>query len=301
MKLALYDDYRPALLTDSGIIDISADVPIGRNGQETMEGVIANWADLQPVLARHLAENNTTPLESVRLRAPLPKPGKVMCMAANYRENLSIDPLPINGFLVSPEAVMGPGGTTVLPAYNFSICHHEAELVVVIGKRGKSVPQSEAMNYIFGYTAGVDVSARGAWGWLSKAYDGFKPIGPCIVTADEITEPHDLRIRLAVDGQPRQDYNTSDIGHRIPECIEYFSAIMTLMPGDLLFLGTNHQGLGPLQDGEDVEMEIQDIGSFHFGISDPSKRSWPKSVDGTVGEHVRQMLRDNAQKVAAAS
>lgn len=296
MKLVLYDDYRPGLLKDSGVVDISGQVPVGRSGQETLEGIIGEWGRLKPTLERRLAEGPETPLSAVHLRAPVPKPGKIMCMAANFLEFTSGPPLPINGFLVSRDAILDPSGTTVLPSYNFSICHHEAELVAVIGKRGKDISQAEAMDYIFGYTAGVDVSARGAWGFLSKAYDTFKPIGPCIVTADEIGDPHNLQVRLYVDGQLRQDYNTSDMAHRIPECIEYFSAIMSLFPGDLLFLGTNHQGLGPLQDGETAEMEIEKIGKFSFKISDPSKRCWPKGIDASVGENVRRMIREAASR-----
>jgi len=234
------------------------------------------------------------PLASVTLHAPVPKPDKVMCMAANYRENTDKPALPINGFLVSPEAVMDPGGTTVLPPYDFTICHHEAELVAVIGKKGKGLSQAEAMSYVFGYTAGVDVSARGLWGYLSKAFDGFKPLGPCIVTADEIGDPHKLQVKLSVGGQPRQDYNTADIGHPTAECLEWWSSIATILPGDLLFVGTNHQQLGPLQDGETATMGIEKIGEFQFHIVDPKKRTWPKGIDSSVGQNVRNMLAQAA-------
>jgi 2-keto-4-pentenoate hydratase/2-oxohepta-3-ene-1,7-dioic acid hydratase in catechol pathway len=217
-------------------------------------------------------------------------------MAANFREGTD-KALPISGFLVSPEAVLDPGGTTVLPEYQFTICHHEAELVAIIGTKGKDISQADAENYIFGFTAGVDVSARGAWGFLSKAYDGFKPIGPCVVTSDEIGDLSRLQVRLSVDGQPRQNYSISDIAHPLPECLEYFSKIMTVMPGDLLFLGTNHQGLGPLQDGEMCHIEIDIIGGFDFHVVDPYKRSWPKAIDPEVGRNVRQMLESGMAPV----
>jgi 2-keto-4-pentenoate hydratase/2-oxohepta-3-ene-1,7-dioic acid hydratase in catechol pathway len=215
-------------------------------------------------------------------------------MAANYRENTDKPALPIDGFLVSPEAVMDPGGTTVLPPFDFSICHHEAELVAVIGKKGKDLSRGQAMSYVFGYTAGVDVSARGLWARLSKAFDGFKPLGPCLVTADEIGDPHNLRVQLSVDGQERQDYNTADIGHPIDECLEWWSSICTILPGDLLFVGTNHQQLGPLQDGETSEMGIEKIGAFQFHIVDPKKRTWPKGIDPSVGQMVRGRLTEAA-------
>jgi 2-keto-4-pentenoate hydratase/2-oxohepta-3-ene-1,7-dioic acid hydratase in catechol pathway len=294
MRIVLFDDYKPGLLKGDNVVDISSQVTLGRTGQETIVNIIEGWDALKPRLESYLAANDGVPASSVQLRAPVPKPGKIMCMAANYRENTDKPPLPINGFLVSPDAILDPGGTTVLPEYQFTICHHEAELVCVIGKKGKDIPEGEAMSYVFGYTAGVDVSARGAWGYLSKAYDGFKPIGPCIVTADEIPNPHALQVRLQVDGQPRQDYNTSDIGHPIPECFDYFSKIMTFFPGDLLFVGTNHQQLGPLQDGETCHMEIEKIGGFDFHIVDPYKRSWPKGIDASVGQNVRGRIEEAA-------
>jgi 2-keto-4-pentenoate hydratase/2-oxohepta-3-ene-1,7-dioic acid hydratase in catechol pathway len=295
VKIVLFNDHRPGLLkNDNSVVDISGQVQMGRTGQETLSNIIENWDSLKPRLESHLASQSGVPLSSVQLRAPVPKPGKIMCMAANYREGTDKPPLPINGFLVSPDAILDPGGTTVLPEYQFTICHHEAELVCVIGKKGKDISQGDAYDHVFGYTAGVDVSARGAWGYLSKAYDGFKPIGPCIVTKDEIPNPHSLQVRLQVDGQPRQDYNTSDIGHPIPECFEYFSKIMTFLPGDLLFVGTNHQQLGPLQDGETCHMEIDKIGGFDFKVSDPYKRSWPKAIDPTTGQNVRRNIEEAA-------
>jgi len=173
MKLVLFDDYRPGVLVGETVFDISDEVELGRSGQETMVNIITDWDSIKPELERKAAQARGVPLASVRLRAPLPKPGKIMCMAANYRENTDKPALPIDGFLVSPEAVMDPGGTTILPPYDFAICHHEAELVAVIGKKGRHLSQAEAMGYVFGYTAGVDVSARGLWGRLSKAFDGF--------------------------------------------------------------------------------------------------------------------------------
>ncbi len=294
MKLVLFNDYRPGVLKGDNVVDVSSQVQLGRDGQETLVNIINNWDSLKPKLEQAVAAASGVPLSSVQLRAPAPKPGKIMCMAANYRENTDKPALPINGFLVSPEAVMDPGGTTVLPPYDFTICHHEAELVAVIGKRGKNLSQNEAMSYVFGYTAGVDVSARGLWGYLSKAFDGFKPLGPCIVTADEIGDPHKLQVTLSVDGQLRQNYNTADIGHPTAECLEWWSSICTILPGDLLFVGTNHQQLGPLQDGETAEMGIEKIGSFTFHISDPKKRSWPKGIDASVGQSVRGRIEEAA-------
>jgi 2-keto-4-pentenoate hydratase/2-oxohepta-3-ene-1,7-dioic acid hydratase in catechol pathway len=297
MKLVLFDDFLPGMIVDGGVVDCSQAVP-GASGVTAMTTVIERWDDIKSEFERLATAGPVIPIDQSRLRAPVAKPGKIMCMAANYREGTGAPALPISGFVVSPDAILEPGGTTVLPPQEFAICHHEAELVLVVGRGGHNIAETDATSHVFGYTAGVDVSARPSdacqWGYLGKAVDGFKPIGPCIVTPDEIGDPHTLQVQLSVDGALRQDYNTSDIGHKIPECIAWFSSIMTLFPGDLLFVGTNHQQLGPLQDGETAEMSIERIGSFTFDISDPKKRSWPKGIDLSIGNNVRGMIEAQA-------
>jgi 2-keto-4-pentenoate hydratase/2-oxohepta-3-ene-1,7-dioic acid hydratase in catechol pathway len=299
MKLVLFDDFRPGVLVEGGVVDCSALLP-GVSGPTTMTSVIEGWGALRSEFERLAANGPVVAIDESRLRAPVAKPGKIMCMAANFREGTGAAPLPINGFVVSPEAVLDPGETLVFPPQDFSIVHHEAELVCVIGKAGHNISEADAMDHVFGFTAGVDVSARASeavsWGFLGKACDGFKPLGPCIVTPDELGDPHALQVQLSVDGALRQDYNTSDIGHKIPECIAWFSSLMTMLPGDLLFIGTNHQQLGPLQDGEHAEMSIEGIGSFTFSVSDPKKRSWPKGIDLSVGNSVRGRIEEQAAK-----
>ena len=230
------------------------------------------------------------PLSSVQLRAPLPRPGKVICMGVNYLEFTKKDPLPILVFFKSPEAVLDPGGTVVLPPVDFRICHHEAEVAVVFGRQGRNVPEAQWENYVFGYTNGCDVSARGEFGgnsFIGKSFDTFCPIGPAITTKDEIADPHRLHVRFWVDGQDRHDYGTDDMGHRIPECVSYVSSIMTINPGDILLLGTNHQGIGPLQDGESAVMETTGLGRLTFNVRDPLKRSWPKEIDTAMASSVK--------------
>ena len=129
------------------------------------------------------------------------------------------------------------------------------------------------------------MSARGegrrtwkAGSWLGKSFDTFAPIGPCIATADEIPEPNDVVVRFWNDGQLRHHYNTDDMEHRVPELIEFASTVMTLNTGDLIACGTNHEGLGALQDGETVEIEIEHIGRMSLNVVDPLKRSWERGV-----------------------
>jgi 2-keto-4-pentenoate hydratase/2-oxohepta-3-ene-1,7-dioic acid hydratase in catechol pathway len=195
------------------------------------------------------------------------------------------------GFLKSPEAVLGPGGTVVLPPEDANIFHHEAELVAVIGHTASRVSKDEALRHVFGYTCGCDVSGRfppESRQQFGKSFDTFAPIGPCIVTADEIPDPHQLQVRMSVDGQPRHNYPMSDIAHTIEESLAWMSSMVTLQPGDLFFLGTNHQGIGPLQDGEQAVIDIDGIGRLEFKVRDPLQRRWPKEIDEVSARDVRE-------------
>ena len=113
-------------------------------------------------------------------------------------------------------------------------------------------------------------------------------MGPCIATKDELANPENVQVTLSVDGEVRPNYNTNDLAHSIAESIEYVAAIEEISPGDVLFMGTNHQGLGAMQDGDTIEMGIEGIGSFTFTVSDPSKRSWPKGVDEATAQDIRE-------------
>lgn len=304
MKLVLFNDGRPGLLQGDRVVDISEVVrPLGAQaGQEAMESIITHIDDLRAELSRLERQGDAVPLSSVSLQAPLPRPKKILCMGGNYREFGAREPSPMWGFQKSPDAVIGPGGTVVLPSEDINIFHHEAELVLVFGRSGTGVKQSEAMDHVFGYMAGVDVSARlpanrraggtrdnskmpiSTW----KSFDTFAPMGPCIVTKDEIPNPRHLQIRLWVDGELRVNYNTDDLAHSIPESIEWVNTIESFGVGDVLFMGTNHQGLGPMQEGDNVEIEVEGVGRFSLQVSDPLKRRWPKGVDELTAEDVRQ-------------
>jgi len=297
MKLVLYNNGTPGVLGSRGVVDVSSAVKAyaPRNGEEAMEAIIANWDAVKGELAHLEQSGAAVPLDSVKLEAPLPRPPKIMCMGANYRESGTRPVQPMWGFLKNPEGVIGPGGTCVLPKFDANVFHHEPELVAVIGKRGKDIGQAEAMSYVFGYTAGVDGSARegttgsnGGGTRLGKNFDTFAPLGPCIVTADEIANPHNLVVKLSVSGELRGEYNTDDMAHFIPECIEFFSSFMTIVPGDLLFTGTNHQGLGAMQDGDHIEIEIEKVGKFGFDVTDPLKRKWARGVDTATAQAVRE-------------
>ena len=242
--------------------------------------------DLRDAIDRVAAKSSHVPVEAVDLLAPLPRPGKVLGCIGNYWEHAQRAPGPLNMFLKNPDAVIGPGGVIRLPELTEPwIFMHEAELAIVIKGPAKSVPEGDWRTAVFGYTCLVDVSAREhgryTWkkgSWIGKSFDTFCPLGPCITTADELPDPNDVVVRFWDDGQLRHDYSTDDMEHRVPELVAFASRIMTLNSGDVISCGTNHEGLGPLQDGETVEIEIEHIGRMTLHVEDPLRRTWEKGV-----------------------
>ena len=295
MKFVMYNGRQPGILTDAGVIDIGDLCPGG--GQAAIVHLITNYDDLKSQLETCAAEG--TPVAGAQLQAPLPSPSKILCMGGNYREFGAREPSPMWGFIKSTHSILGQGGTVLLPDIDANIFHHEAELVLVFRKGGKDIPASEAMDYVFGYTAGVDVSARMPGGSGDRApntlpiaehksHPTFCPLGPCIVTKDEIADPENLQVTLNVDAELRVNYNTDDLAHSIAESIEYVAAIEEISAGDVLFIGTNHQGLGAMQDGDNIEIGIEGVGSFNFAVSDPLKRRWPRGVDEATARDIRE-------------
>ena len=305
MRLVLFEpaagrDAVPGLLTERGVVNIAHAVPSGPTLQATMQGVIDDFETLRPALERLAREGTARPLAEVRLRPPLPRPGKILACIANYWEHGALEPRALNMFLKNPDAVIGPGDTIVLPHLTEPwIFMHEAELALVIKGPAKNVTPANWQSAVFGYTGMIDVSARGegrrtwkAGSWLGKSFDTFAPIGPCIATLDEIANPNDVHVQFWVDGQLRHNYNTDDMEHLVPELVEFATAIMTLNSGDLIACGTNHEGLGPLQDGEVVDFEIHGIGRMRLDVRDPLKRTWEKGIymgaDSTNPEAIKR-------------
>jgi 2-keto-4-pentenoate hydratase/2-oxohepta-3-ene-1,7-dioic acid hydratase in catechol pathway len=286
VKLLFFDDFRLGVLKGDSVVDVSfvvRDIPrVGPH--DLMAGLIERFADYRAKLEQAVAAGRDVPLASVRVRPPLPRPCNIVCMAVNYMEDgTRSEPAPINAFLKSPASVIGDGDTMVLPDVPATVFEGEAEVAVVIGKRATRVREAEAMAYVFGYVNFIDGSARGLppagnTFYQMKSRDTFAPIGPWIVTADEIPDPHRLRVRLWASGKLAQDFNTSDMAHRIPRCIEWVTSIHTLEPGDLLATGTNHRGLIPLQDGDLVELETEGLGRLRVRIRDDLKRTWPRET-----------------------
>ena len=286
MKLAFFDDFKLGVVKDDRIVDVGAvvrDIPqLGPH--DLINGLIARFADYRGRLEQAAAREAGVPLAGVRLRQPLPRPTTIVCMAVNYMEDgTRTEPAPINAFLKSPAAIIGPGDTMVLPDVPATVFEGEAEFAVVIGKRARHVAAADAMSHVFGYVNFIDGSARGLpppgnTFYQMKSRDTFAPIGPYIVTADEIADPQKLPITLTVNGTVKQKFNSSDMAHKIPRCIEWVSSIHTLEPGDILATGTNHRGLSSFQDGDAVELECDGLGRLRINVRDDLKRTWARTT-----------------------
>jgi 2-keto-4-pentenoate hydratase/2-oxohepta-3-ene-1,7-dioic acid hydratase in catechol pathway len=287
MKILYFDDFKLGVLNkDGAVVDVSGivkDIPhLGPH--DLINGLIERFAGYRQRLEEAAASGKGIPLASVRIRPPLPRPVNIDCMAVNYMEDgTRAEPAPINAFLKSPSSIIGNGDTMVLPDEPSPVFEGEAEVALVIGRRASRVPASKAMDYVFGYVNFIDGSARalpppGTTFYQTKSRDTFAPIGPWIVTADEIRDPHKLQIRLWVNGVIKQDFNTSDMAHKIPRCIEFVTSVHTLEPGDLLATGTNHRGLNAFQDGDKVELETDGLGRLTVKVADPLKRTWSRET-----------------------
>lgn len=284
MKLLYFDDFRLGVLKGDAVVDVSAQVQeIPATGPHNrITGLIERFAEYRRQLEQAAGKGPAIPLAKVRIRPPLPKPVNIDCMAVNYMEDgTRSEPAPINAFHKSPNAVIGHGDTMVLPDVPATVFEGEAEIAIVIGKRATRVKAADAMGHVFGYVNFIDGSARGLppagnTFHQMKSRDTFAPIGPFLVTADEIPDPHSLQIRLWNNGVLMQNFNSSDMAHKMPRCIEFISSIHTLEPGDLLATGTNHRGLNPFMDGDVIELECEGLGRLKFSVRDDLKRTWAR-------------------------
>jgi 2-keto-4-pentenoate hydratase/2-oxohepta-3-ene-1,7-dioic acid hydratase in catechol pathway len=280
-------------LRDEGIVPIDAVLGVvrGRPPQERLAYLIEHFARLHPELEQIARGETPIPVDQITFGPAIPGPAKLCCAARNYREHGSrAGDIPIEMFLKSYGALLGSGGTVELPPVPATIFHHEAELAVVIGRRAHRVPAAEAMDYVFGYTPFIDVSARGLVPgnfFTGKSFDTFAPIGAAITTSDEVPDPHQLQVQLWVNDDLRQDYSTADMGNQIPALIEYASLVTTLEPGDVIATGTNHQGLSALQDGDQVRVRIERLGELRVRVSDAERRSWPRGIDQATAQRAR--------------
>ncbi len=258
---------------------LDMDGPWLQRSRETYETLVPD----SRLLAQAIEKDWLTRRSEAYWLAPVPRPGKLICIGLNYRDhaaesNMAIPERPVV-FSKFATAVIAPGEAVVLPDTSKQV-DYEAELAVVIGRRAKSVSANRALEYVLGYTAFNDVSARdfqfadGQW-QRGKSCDTFAPMGPTIVTADVIPNPHKLSIKLRLNGRTMQDSNTDNLIFGIPQLISFLSETITLEPGDVIATGTP-SGVGfarkpPvfLKDGDQMEVEIEGLGILNSSVEAP--------------------------------
>ena len=286
MKLTFFDNYKLGVVKNNDIVDVSSAVSdvTHTSPHDLINCVIERFDTLEGALSAAAESGSSLPLERVTLRVPVPRPFNIVAMAVNYMEDGTRDaPAPINAFHKSPDSAIAHGGTIVLPDVPATIFEFEAELALVISKRASNVRAEDAFDYIFGYMNFFDVSARGLLPpgntfYQMKSRETFAPMGPWIVTADEVADPQNLQIRSWSNGEVKQDFNTSDMAHDIGRCVEWVTSVHALGPGDVIATGTNHRGLTAMMDGDLVELEIDGLGRLKLGVRDDLHRTWPRET-----------------------
>lgn len=276
MKLVTYHTelgLKTGVKTNKGVLPIVYSVEQVLTGGEEMR---AELADFVNSAVADESDSQFLHEEALDLAACVPNPGKIICVGLNYRKHAEESNMPIPEYPILfnkfNNSLCGHGDTVPLPETSKQV-DYEAELVIVIGKTAKAVTKEEALNYVFGYCAGNDLSARdlqfrtNQW-LLGKTCDRFSPLGPYLVTADEVGNPNDLSIRAYLNGELRQDSNTEDMIFHCDEIVSYVSQHMTLEPGDVILTGTPSgviMGFPKeeqvwLADGDEVTVEIEKVG-----------------------------------------
>lgn len=305
MRIVTFDDHKIGVVgRDDTVVDISDLLqqydPLGP--EDLLPDLITHFDDLKEELEARTAAGGGKALSDVKIQSPVTRPTKIICLIGNYKEFRDDRPLQIlDIFFKSPESIVGDGDTVVLPAHEATIFHHEAEIAMVIGKTAKNVSRDDAMDYVFGFTGFNDVSARGLGrseisSFLGKSFDTFGGFGPWIVTSDDVPDPYDVHLTVHVNGELRQDYHTSDIERPMDELVSYISSVTTLNPGDVICCGTNHQGLGSMQDGDEVVTTLSGIGSFTLHVKDDLKREWERGIDQETAERVVRQAQEAGTK-----
>ncbi len=291
MRLVSFDDFRLGVVTDEGVVDVTRLVPELPPALKAfrMTLLIDGWNDLRPKVEQAAKDGPAKPLNSVKLLAPVPSPRKVYAAPANYRahqaemkaaggfvsggggpQNLAASE-EYGMFLKAPSSVAGPQDTILRP-YEDRLIHHESELVIVIGKGGSAIPVENALDHVFGYTCGLDITVRGKEDRSKrKSFDTFSPIGPWIVTADEVPDPSALEISLWVNEDLKQHAYTKDMIVDCPNLIANMSWVTRMEPGDILFTGTP-DGVGEIVPEDLITIRISDVGEMSLRVA---KREGP--------------------------
>jgi 2-keto-4-pentenoate hydratase/2-oxohepta-3-ene-1,7-dioic acid hydratase in catechol pathway len=277
MRLVSYDDGSGTdrvgyVVHDDRVVDLSGVIPAGGHpgGISSMRRLLQSWDEVRHQLPGP-DDAPTVALADVVLRAPVPDPTKVVAAPVNYRDHrremeLTVDVSDLAVFLKAPSSVIAHGGVVELP-YSDRRVDQEGELAAVIGRRAHNITEQEALSHVVGYTGCLDITMRGKEDRSTrKSFDTFTPVGPWVVTADEIADPAELRMQCWVNETLRQDTSIGDLIFDVPTLVAYASSVMTLEPGDVIATGTP-AGVGVVGDGDTITVEISRVGRLRVSVS----------------------------------
>jgi 2-keto-4-pentenoate hydratase/2-oxohepta-3-ene-1,7-dioic acid hydratase in catechol pathway len=291
MRIVVFEEYQVGIEQAGMVREISSLIPIPWRGTPwAMNWVVEHWQEITAALARPSEGDELRPLAGLRLRPPVPVPRELLAAPENYaahieemaaREasarapNAGRSPREVGFFLKAPGSIVGPSDAIELPPWPGRRFDHEGELAFVIGRQARAVEPEEALDYIFGYTCLLDITLRTTPEHreerpMRKSFATFTPVGPVLVTADEIRDPGDLGIRVWVNGELRQDSTTADMLVGVPELLAMASRVLPLAPGDLFTTGSP-SGVGPIVPGDVVTVEIDRIGRMSLPVR---TRAW---------------------------
>lgn len=291
MKLASFNDYRVGVVDGEVLCDITPLLPAALDvlPRQRMNWLIANWDTVAGQVEEHRAACRRVPIASAQVLTPNPAPPHVFAAPANYRKHigeLGSRAVTKPGrtareqgfFLMAPGSITGPNSPILVPRDSARRFDHESELAVIIGKAGRNIPREKAMEYVFGYSCLIDATMRIEKDLheeersMRKSFESFTPVGPYIVTADEVPNANKLQNRLWVNGQIRQEANTEEMIVGIAEMIELVSSVLAIQPGDIIASGTP-EGVGPFAPGDEVRIEIENVGAMSLPVRECDERS----------------------------
>lgn len=284
MKIASFGDWRIGIVVGDEIVDVTDALPKSLRDvpNQRLNWLIEHWADVKSGIDHIVQAGYRLPLAQIKLMAASPSPAHVFAAPANYRKHIGElgDRAVTNSrrtareqgfFLKAPGSVCGADDVICLPVAPGRRFDHESELAVIIGKHAKNVSRADAMKCVFGYACLVDATMRIEKGVaeeersMRKSFNSFTPLGPWIVTADEVVDPHRLRNQLWINGELRQEANTADMIVDIPELIELVSSVVALRPGDVIATGTP-EGVGPFGPGDQLRIAIESVGEMTMDV-----------------------------------
>jgi 2-keto-4-pentenoate hydratase/2-oxohepta-3-ene-1,7-dioic acid hydratase in catechol pathway len=289
MRLSVFDELRVAAWASSDeLVDLTALVDEHVAPARRMTALIAGWDRLAKRAAALVASGPRLRASGVTLRAPQPEPSKIVAAPVNYELHQQemggeagvyvgerVETIrTYAGFVKAPTSIVGPDEPIELP-YPDRRTDYEGELGVVVGAPARRVPRDRALEYVFGYVPLLDITLRGREDRsFRKSFDTFTPIGPWIVTADEIGDPGRLRFELRLNGEVRQAASTSSLIYDVPRLVELYSSAMTLLPGDLIATGTP-EGVGGLRAGDEIDLWIERVGALHMRVDARDRSAAP--------------------------